>query len=272
VPRPLPPPVERSVAGYLRLADRLLPGRVAGLYVVGSVALGAYREARSDIDLVLVLDGPDRPDDLRRLALLHAGRAAATAVGSVRRGLSPLRGTCNAVFVRSADLTLPVGCITPVAVAAGERFRPAAAGSDISPVAWKGLAERGIAVRGPEPGALGLDPEPDRLRAWNLANLESYWRPWARRYAGAGVHLRPRWSTAWGVLGPPRLLRTIATGDVVSKEVAGEYAMDVLHRRWHPLVRYALAYWREEPLAVSPPPRDLVAGYVEHVIAAAHRS
>jgi hypothetical protein len=272
VPCPLPPPVERSVAGYLRLADRLLPGRITGLYVVGSVALGAYREARSDIDLVLVLDGPDRPGDLRRLALLHAGRAAATAVGAVGRGLSPLRGTCNAVFVRSADLTLPVGCITPVAIAAGEKFRTAATGSDVSPVAWKVLAERGIAVRGPGPGRLGLDPEPDRLRGWNLDNLEAYWRPWARRYARAGVRPRPRWWTAWGVLGPARLLRTVATGDVVSKEAAGEHALAVLHRRWHPLAHYALAYWREEPLTTSPPPRDLVADYVEHVIAAAHRS
>jgi hypothetical protein len=271
VPRPLPPPVERSVTGYLRLADRLLPDRVAGLYVVGSVAMQAYREARSDIDLVLVLDGPDRPDDLRRLALLHAGRAAATAAGSVRRGLSPLRGTCNAVFVRSADLTLPVGRIVPVANAAGERFRSGAAGSGISPVDWKVLAERGIAVRGPEPGRLGLDPEPDRLRDWNLGNLRSYWRPWARDHARGGPRLRPRWSTAWGVLGPARLLRTVATGDVVSKEAAGEYALAVLHRRWHPLVRYAMAYWREERLAASPPPRDLVAGYVEHVVAAAHR-
>ncbi len=267
MPPALPPPVERSATGYLRLADRLLPGRVTGLYVVGSVALGAYRPARSDIDLVVVLDGPDRPDDLRRLRWLHLASAAATAAGSVRRGRSPLRGTCNAVFVRTEDLTAPVTRIVPVAAAVGERVTPGAAGSDVSPVAWTVLADRGIAVRGPRPGTLGLDPERHRLRAWNRDNLESYWRPLARHYAADALplRLRPRWTTAWAVLGPPRLHRTIATGEVVSKEAAGEYALDVLDRRWRPLVRYALAYWREEPLPAPPPPRPLVAEYVEHV-------
>ncbi|HZG88739.1 MAG TPA: aminoglycoside adenylyltransferase domain-containing protein [Pseudonocardia sp.] len=268
----LPPPVARSVTGYRRLADRLLPGRVTGLYVVGSVALGAYRPARSDIDLVVVLDGPPRPDDLGRLRRLHLGSAAATAARSVRRGRSPLRGTCNAVFVHAADLTVPVTRIVPVAAAVGERVTPGAAGSDVSPVAWTVLADRGVVVRGPHPGTLGLDPEPHRLRAWNLDNLESYWRPLARHYAADALplRLRPRWSTAWAVLGPPRLHRTVATGEVVSKEAAGQYALDVLDPRWRPLVRYALAYWREEPLSAPPPPRPLVAEYVEHVIESAH--
>ena len=44
-------PVQR----YLRLADRLLPGMITGFYVTGSVALGAYRPGRSDIDFVAVL-------------------------------------------------------------------------------------------------------------------------------------------------------------------------------------------------------------------------
>ncbi len=36
---------------------------------------------------------------------------------------------------------------------------------------------------------------------------------------------------AWGVLGPPRLHRTIATGDVISRDDAGEYAPDVFAPR-----------------------------------------
>ena len=40
-----------------------------------------------------------------------------------------------------------------------------------------------------------------------------------RRFA-----LRPCYWTAWGVLGAPRLHCTIATGEVISKEAAGEYA------------------------------------------------
>ena len=34
------------------------------------------------------------------------------------------------------------------------------------------------------------------------------------------------------VLGSPRLHRTVVTGEVISKETAGEYALDVFGDRW----------------------------------------
>jgi hypothetical protein len=144
-------------------------------------------------------------------------------------------------------------------------------------VAWKVLAERGIAVRGPEPASLPLDPQPELLRSWNLGNLESYWRPWAaavERSPRVQFWLRPRLWTAWGVLGAPRLHHTIATGEVISKEAAGEYALDVFPQRWHPLIADALAYWRKEPdqLGLSAEKRGLLtAEFVREVIDRARR-
>ena len=44
---------------------------------------------------------------------------------------------------------------------------------------------------------------------------------------------------------------------MISKEAAGEYALDVFPAPWHPLIAEALAYWRGEPdrLRLSPPLR-----------------
>ena len=61
----------RLAGRYLRLADRLLPGRIAAFYVVGSAALGAYRAGRSDIDFVAVLDRPLTPAEIGRLRIVH---------------------------------------------------------------------------------------------------------------------------------------------------------------------------------------------------------
>ena len=111
-------------------------------------------------------------------------------------------------------------------------------------------------MRGPEPGSLRLDGQPELLRSWNRDNLEHYWRPWAlavQRAPRARFRLRAGWSTAWGMLGPPRLHHTIATGDVISKERAGEYALDVFPARWHPLIGDALAYRRGEPSRLGLP-------------------
>jgi hypothetical protein len=241
--------VERSVGRYLSHIDRLLPGRVTGFYVVGSTALGAYRERRSDIDFVAVVDGDLGPAELRRLRLQHAWSSAGTGTTAIRRRRSPLTGACNGYFIRAGDLATPVTGIVPVASHIGETFNVGVGGSDISPVGWKVLAERGIAARGPEPASLPLDPQLDLMTSWNLGNLDHYWRPWAEQssHAPGYFRFRPRWATAWGMLGAPRLHHSIATGEVISKEAAGGYALDVFPARWHPLIGDALAYWREEP-------------------------
>jgi hypothetical protein len=210
---------------------------------VGSAALGAFRPGRSDVDLVAVVEGDV---DLRRLRALHLRAGATEAARALRRRQGPLTGTCNVVFVRQNDLPRPVTEIVPVASHVGHEF-VAGRAFDVNPVTWKVLQERGIPVRGPAPEDLGLDPQPKLLRPWNLANLESYWRPWAERLLRRRASLRPRWTIAWGTLGPPRLHHTVVTGGVVAKEEAGAYALDTVDRRWHPLIREAIAYREGRP-------------------------
>jgi Domain of unknown function (DUF4111)/Nucleotidyltransferase domain len=254
----VPADVRRTVDRYLGVADRLLPGRITGFYLVGSVALGAYRPGRSDIDFVAVLDaGASRregerdlsPADLRRLRLVHLASGLRTAPAALGHGHLGLPGTCNGVFVWAADLRRPVTTIVPLASHVGARLRPGR-GFDVNPVQWTTLARHGVAVRGPAPASLGLDPEPGRLRQWNLDNLATYWVPWAeaaRRRPGLRWRTRPGWATAWGVLGAPRLHHTVATGDVISKEIAGEWAKATLDARHHAIVDEGLAWWRGEP-------------------------
>jgi hypothetical protein len=52
--RPLPEQPRQVVSRYLRIVDATLPGLVEGLYVVGSIALGDFQPAVSDVDFVAV--------------------------------------------------------------------------------------------------------------------------------------------------------------------------------------------------------------------------
>lgn len=275
---PLPRPVEVAVRRYLGLADRLLPVRVVGAYVVGSVALGAYRRRRSDIDLVVVVDRRLAGTELRRLRVVQLASGAATTPPALLRGDLALPGTVNATYVVEDDLTEPVSSIVPVAHHVGHTLE-GGRGFDVNPVQWKTLADHGVAVRGPAPAELGLDPEAHTLAAWNRANLHSYWQPLAERLAAGRVPLsyryRPRWLTSWCVLGTPRLHATITTGGVLSKEAAGAYARATFAPQWEPIIDEALAYWREEP---SPDPdryRDVdrrwaeTAAFVQEVVRSA---
>jgi len=243
----------------------VLPGSVTGFYVVGSVALGAYNERRSDIDFVAVVDGSVGPEELQTLRREHLRTGARSVAAAVRARRSPMRGMLNGVFIRADDLALPVTTINPVAHQVGARFQVGGSGSDVSPVGWKVFVERAITCRGPEPSALHLDPQPELLEAWNRTNLLEYWLPWAHGVAAVPrrrIWWRQRWLAAWGVLGPPRLHRTITTGDVISKADAGMYALDTFPSEFHPIIEDALAYWRMQhaprPMSLSERRRRIV--------------
>jgi hypothetical protein len=248
----LPSDVAATVDRYLTAVDRLLPGRIAGFYVVGSTALGAWRPLRSDIDFIATVDGGLTAGELRRLRVAQLLSGLQTGAAAIRRAQRALPGTCNGVFVRCDQLDLPVRSISPVASHAGLDFVVGGA-FDVNPVVWKTFAENGITVRGRAPHELALDPEPDELVPWTVANLNSYWRGWAE----AAVRHRPpmspllpaRWRTAWGVLGTSRMHATVTTGDVISKEAAAHYALDRFDHRWHPLISEALDYWQRRPSA-----------------------
>jgi hypothetical protein len=114
--------------------------------------------------------------ELSRLRLLHAISAASTGCAAIRNGRSMFSGTCNGVFVQSDDLKRPVSKIVPVASHCGKQFS-VGHDSEINPVDWKVLAERGVRIRGPVPGSLGLLTEPEVLSTWNRDNLRTYWQP-----------------------------------------------------------------------------------------------
>src|SRR5262245_19278109 len=106
------PGARRIVDRYLARADRAMPGRLVGAYVVGSTALGSYRPGRSDVDLVAVLD---RRVPVGRLRALHELSFAGAAGRALARGQLGIPGNVNAVYVRADDLTRPVTTIVPVA-------------------------------------------------------------------------------------------------------------------------------------------------------------
>jgi hypothetical protein len=75
------------------------------------------------------------------------------------------------------------------------------------------------------------------------------------------------------VLGAPRLHCTIATGEVVSKDAAGEYALATFDPEWHPIIKEGLAYQRREPVPDPAPRRQRIgrtAAFVSEVVRAAN--
>jgi hypothetical protein len=226
----------------LRLLDWLLPGRCVGLYGVGSLAVGDFDPKRSDLDFIAVFDRRLSSAEMVRLRLVHGLSGAQSVVSGVWQRRSVMAQTRNGGFVTLADFGKPIASIKPIASFIGVQFVRDSA-FDVNPVMWKVLGECGVVVRGGELLSRVVSPSRDAVRAWNLANLNSYWQRFADDCVAVKVPLSPggAW-IAWGVLGAPRLHCTIATGEVISKRAAGAYAKSAFDARWHPLIDQALSH------------------------------
>ncbi|GAB3671633.1 hypothetical protein GCM10027589_40790 [Actinocorallia lasiicapitis] len=212
-------------ATYLSLVDAALPGFVEGLYLTGSVALGDFRPAESDIDFVAVSSSPARPQQLRALELVHEQLA--------RRHPKPF---FDGPYLTWSDLAGDPYDALPGPSASGLLLQPdSTEGRD--PVAWRLLAGYGVPLRGPLPQHLAIPAERADLRSWCRANLGDYWRPWHERgtrgTTPAGLAMLGTWAPAWGVLGVSRIHHTIATGEIISKSQAAAHARTAFDPRWH---------------------------------------
>lgn len=231
---PLRVDVARVIDRFLGLTASEGAPRLRGLYLVGSIALGDYRSGLSDIDFVALHDAEPTPEATEALARVHAALAAA--------GGPPFDG----FYIPAEALKRPPvsGAIVPFSL--DGRFRSGEVCREVNPVVWRCLARSGRAILGPSPAALGVADSDEDLRAYGLANLDTYWRRWIadceaaldRKAEGEDCDAG---ALTWGVLGLSRSACTLATGRIVSKREAGRFALETLPEARHALVQEALA-------------------------------
>lgn len=224
-----PDEAQRVIADYLASIDDLLPGRITGLYLVGSAALRDYRRGSSDIDFVSVTDSPLLSPELDELERLHRRIA--------RRFREP---QMDGLYVTWEDLLLPAEDSSSAYCRDGRLGRAGAFAAN--PVTWFTLSRHPLPVRGPMRPEVNVNEQ--ELRAWCRANLRGYWVKWvrsSRTHPGRALASLSRPATTWGTLGVARLHMTIRNAEVISKSQAGYYALERFAPRYHPAIRDALA-------------------------------
>jgi hypothetical protein len=235
----LPSTVAHRIDGYLRAADDVVPDLLEGLYVTGSIALGDYWPAVSDIDLVAVCGGRPSESELKALSKIH----------------KPGHPSVDVLYVTRDDLRTDPTRLSPPHSLLGTFKRDG--GFDANPVVWRIMSTKAMPVRGPQLADADVWFDADALRRWNLANLDAYWvgrvKEWCRRKPTERA-VRHEYGLQWLVLGVPRLHHTIATLGVTSKTGAGHYALGVVDSRWHEVIETAIALRaaQDAPLPRSP--------------------
>ena len=210
----LPETVAEALSVWLGAHDEAAPGTIEGLYVVGSVALDDWM-VRSDIDVVAVVADPSDPD-------LGVGLAVAHELVRERVAIS-----IDGPYVAWGDLVVPAMAVQRPWLLDGA-YHVDGESFEINPVTWYTLAKYAIALRGDQPGVIGVSLDVEERRSWVVENLDTYWR-------GVGESLRAGLIESderefggeileWVALGVARMLYTFETGDVTSKSGAGRWA------------------------------------------------
>jgi aminoglycoside adenylyltransferase-like protein/nucleotidyltransferase-like protein len=216
------PVVNVALQEFLASVQVILGSRLRGVYLVGSLALGDFDPASSDLDIIVVTDGALVEDRITALRDYHTRFDASDSLWATR---------LEAVYIPQADLRVPASA--DASYPQVERDRP----FFVEPLepGWSvqrcTLHEHGIVIAGPNPREL-LDPvDPDEMRrdgasivhTWlDQAEHDPTWLDWAR----------PRPYFAFVVATLCRLLYTLETGDVASKPAATRWARQTLDGRW----------------------------------------
>jgi hypothetical protein len=227
--------VNRMLARLLAEAQGILGDQFVGMYLDGSLALGDFDEATSDID-VLVLTADFLPDALvAELAAMHAGLGESGSKWGYEMEVSYVpQGVLGQLPRREKQFVLP-------RIERGETLTLREHDMD-----WvlhcHILREHGVALVG-RPLTTLIEPvAPEAIKAATRDLFNFWWRPMADEPTNlAFVGYR-----VYAILTMCRILYTMQHGTVTSKPAAARWAMAELAMEWWVLVKTAVHWQGEE--------------------------
>lgn len=215
---------------YLHRLEPFSP-HISGIYLYGSLALGAFEEPASDIDVVALTEGEWSPLELKHLATLHKHLSSASPFG---KRLEVYYIPARYLGVLHPDQQQ--GGLTPYPAAHDGRFSPTTY-EGLNAVTWWTIQHHGIRLLGPDCSALPLDIAWQDVLSTMRFNLDGYFARKVKRpyvyWFDAGVE--------FAVTNMCRILTTIEEGEIISKSASLTRWRDRLPERWQPLIDDA---WR----------------------------
>ena len=221
------PEVNAILQELLESVQCILGSHFISMYLDGSLTSGDFDEA-SDIDFVAVTDQDISGDLFFALQAMHDRIAAMDSPWAIQ-----LEGSyISRHAIRRYD---PQHALHPnIERGSGERLKLA-----VHDQAWAihryVLRERGITLTGPAPKTL-IDPvSPDELRQSMLPLLNG----WATHLLDHPQEIEGRGYQSYVVLSMCRILYTLQFGEVVSKQKAAGWAVEMVGAKWKGLIERA---------------------------------
>jgi predicted nucleotidyltransferase len=234
MPLNLPPEVAPLIDELTAGIRAALGENIVGVYLRGSLALGGFDPATSDVDLLVVTERPVSEVEGEALEALHNRIPPTNADGAGRR--------------------YEVSYIDRAAIrrfGPSQRLHPRS--GDEAPFEWYEhrdnfvlerwtVRERGVTLLGPDPKTLIDLVSTEEIRAAVASELRIRIVDWAGSTGPAPGWLRHRGAQVFEVETVCRALHTLATGELRTKAEAIAWAREMLPSEWQPVIAWSQTY------------------------------
>ena len=227
---PVPAAIQPLIDAYLQGLEPL-NAHFYGIYIYGSIALGAFEELESDIDIIALTQGEWSPLELQQLKTLHTQLCKAYVFG---KRLEVFYVPFHYLGVTDADKQKEL--LAPFPAAHDGTFLPATY-SGLNAVTWWIIKNNGIRLYGPDHSTLPLAVTWQDVLTTMRFNLDVYY---ARKIKRPYIYL-DNTAVEFAVSNMCRILTTIEEGEIISKSVSLTRWKQRLPERWQILLDEA---WR----------------------------
>lgn len=217
----LPGEVKQLMEQYIvELKEIFSDEKIVGVYIYGSIALGAFHIETSDVDFVTVISDSVNKAEKQQIIELHKKLRKSTLGKRMDGMYIPLDdlGRYNHEineYVYCADGKADIGHW------------------DINAVTWWTLKNQGITVIGKEAEDLPFQIKWDDVVNTMKYNVEHYWLEKAKR---PYLFFIEEWVES-AVVTMGRILYTLDHKTIVSKDRGLQYMLELYSHKWEPLLR-----------------------------------
>ncbi|PEJ94054.1 nucleotidyltransferase domain-containing protein [Bacillus toyonensis] len=217
----LPAEVKQLMEQYIvGLKEMFLDGKIVGVYVYGSIALGAFHIETSDVDFVAVLNDSVNEAEKQQIVELHKKMSEST-----------LGKRMDGMYIPLADLGKYNHEINEYVYCADGKAN--IGHWDINAVTWWTLKNQGITVIGKEVEDLPLQIKWDDVVNTMQYNVEQYWSEKAKQ---PYLFFIEEWVES-AVVTMGRILYTLDHKTIVSKDRGLQYLLERSAKEWEPLLK-----------------------------------
>lgn len=221
VKQELPEEVKDLMEQYVNgLQDIFLNEQLVGVYVYGSIALGAFHLGTSDVDFVTVTRETVSEFEKLQIGDLHK-----------KLSESKLGGRMDGMYIPLADLGKQNQEMPQYVYCADGKVN--VGHWDVNAVTWWTLKNRGITVTGEEASELLFEAPWSKVVETMKYNVEQYW---SEKASKPYLFLIEEWVES-AVVTMGRILYTLEHKTIVSKDEGLQYMMESSSGKWMPLLQ-----------------------------------